>query len=202
MTDRIPKLILASQSPRRASLLKQMGFAFEVVAVPIPEATVDIPDPEKRTIALSRQKASAVLDRIHEGIVIGADTVVYLNGEILGKPKDRAEAKTMLMKLSGQTHEVYTGFTLIQIGGDRWSDVERTSVTFRKLEEWEVDDYVQTGGPLDKAGGYGIQDRSGLFVDRIEGCFYNVVGFPLTQFWEGLKQLLSAETVRYMINRT
>lgn len=178
-----------------------MGFVFEVVSVPVPEESVDILDPEKRTIALSRQKASVVLDRVREGIVIGADTVVCLKGEVLGKPKDHAEAKTMLMKLSGRTHEVYTGFTLIQIGGDQLSDVERTSVTFRKLEEWEIDDYVRTGGPLDKAGGYGIQDRSGLFVDRIEGCFYNVVGFPLTQFWEGLKRLLSAETARQMVGR-
>jgi len=136
---------------------------------------------------------------VREGLVVGADTVVSLEGEILGKPKDEKEAKSMLMKLSGKTHDVFTGFTLIQIGSNPLSDVERTSVTFRDLDEWEVDDYVETGGPMDKAGGYGIQDRSGLFVDRIEGCFYNVVGFPLTKFYESLKQLWDVETIRRIL---
>ncbi len=202
MADQLPKLTLASRSPRRASLLKQMGFVFEVVSVPISEESVKISNPEDKTIALSRLKASAVLDRVLEGVIIGADTVVCLKGEILEKPVDQEEARIMLRKLSGETHEVYTGFTLIQIGGNRLSDVEKTSVTFRQLEEWEIDDYVQTGSPLDKAGGYGIQDRSGLFVDRIEGCFYNVVGFPLTKFWEGLKQFFGPETLRRILNRT
>ncbi|MCJ7811802.1 Maf family protein [bacterium] len=200
MMNRIPKLILASRSPRRASLLKQMGFSFDVISVPVPEESVTILDPEERTIALSHKKASAVLDRVYEGIVIGADTIVCLEGEILGKPKSKEEAKAMLLKLSGKTHEVYTGFTLIHIGGRLYSDVERTSVTFRVLEEWEINDYVKTGGPLDKAGGYGIQDRSGLFVDRIDGCFYNVVGFPLMKFWEGLKELLHVKTLRHLLD--
>ena len=107
----------------------------------------------------------------------------------------------MLRQLSGKTHEVFTGFTLIQVGGGRFSDVERTAVTFRDLANWEVEDYVASGGPLDKAGGYGIQDRSGLFVDRIEGCFYNVVGFPLTKFYEKLKVLWDVETLRRVLCR-
>ncbi len=200
MMDRIPKLILASHSPRRASLLKQMGFSFDVISVPISEGSVAILDPEERAITLSHQKASAVLDRVDGGIVIGADTIVCLDGEILGKPENNEKAKAMLLKLSGKMHKVYTGFTLIHIGGKCYSDVERTSVTFRILEEWEIDDYVKTGAPLDKAGGYGIQDRSGLFVDCIDGCFYNVVGFPLTKFWEGLHELLDVKILRHLLD--
>jgi len=195
--NHLPTIVLASRSPRRAALLRQMGIPFRIVSKDIPEEPVDRADPTEHVIELSRRKAKAVLDRVKEGIIIGADTVVCLDGEILGKPKDTDDATAMLMKLSGRTHEVFTGFTIIQVGdGDPFSDVESTSVTFRRLESWEIDDYVQTGGPLDKAGGYGIQDRSGLFVDRIDGCFYNVVGFPLTKFYEGLKRIWDVDTLR------
>ncbi len=197
----LPRITLASRSPRRAALLRQMGFPFQVMWKEISEESINTSDPMERVIELSRRKAEAVLDRVREGLVVGADTVVSLEGEILGKPKDEKEAKSMLMKLSGKTHDVFTGFTLIQIGSNPLSDVERTSVTFRDLDEWEVDDYVETGGPMDKAGGYGIQDRSGLFVDRIEGCFYNVVGFPLTKFYESLKQLWDVETIRRILTK-
>jgi septum formation protein len=192
----LPHIVLASRSPRRAALLHQMGFSFRVVSREISEESDLSSDPVKRVIELSKKKARAVLDRVEEGLIVGADTIVFLDGEILGKPMNKEEAKAMLMKLSGRSHEVFTGFTLIEVGGQQMSDVERTSVTFRHLEEWEVDDYVETGGPLDKAGGYGIQDRSGLFVDRIEGCFYNVVGFPMTKFYEGLKKFWDVDTLR------
>lgn len=190
MIDASIQLILASQSPRRAALLKQMGFSFQVLVKPITESVSEGIGPEEHVIQLSRQKAESVLDAVEEGIIIGADTIVFLEGQILGKPKDSQEAQSMLQALSGKTHTVYTGFTLIQIGGDIYSDVEETLVTFRNLESWEIDAYVKTGGSMDKAGGYGIQDRSGLFVDRIDGCFYNVVGFPLTKFYLGLRHLL------------
>lgn len=195
----LPQITLASRSPRRAALLRQMGFSFRTASKEISEESVSLVDPAEYVIELSKRKAEAVLDCVEEGLIIGADTVVFIDGEILGKPKGKSEAVTMLMKLSGKTHEVFTGFTLIEVGGNRFSDVERTSVTFRDLEEWEVEDYVETGGPMDKAGGYGIQDRSGLFVDRIEGCFYNVVGFPLTRFYEGLKRFWDVEILRQVI---
>jgi len=197
----IPRIILASRSPRRADLLRKMGFLFEIISREIPEETCRLSNPIERVIDLSRRKAEAVLEIVEEGLIIGADTIVYLDGEIFGKPGDKEEARHMLMKLAGRTHEVFTGFTILQVGGKQISDMERTAVTFRDLETWEVDDYVATGGPMDKAGGYGIQDRSGLFVDRIEGCFYNVVGFPLTKFYEGLKQLWDVDTIRSVINR-
>lgn len=194
----IPELILASQSPRRADLLIQMGFRFRVITADIDESLVNITDPEELSISLSRMKAEAVQQNLAKGLIIGADTIVHLNGENLGKPADAEEAIQMLQKLSGKTHHVYTGFTLLQINGRRESDVEKTAVTFRELSLWEIEDYVNTGGPLDKAGAYGIQDRSGLFVYRIEGCFYNVVGFPLTQFYEGLKKLYPVDVIRLM----
>ena len=186
-------------SPRRAALLKQMGFSFRVISAEIDEKGVSLSDPMEHVIELSGRKAEAVLPQVDGGLIIGADTVVYLDGEILGKPTDKEEAVSMLTKLSGKTHEVFTGFMILETGGKKISDVERTSVTFRRLERWEIDDYVKSGGPMDKAGGYGIQDRSGLFVDRIEGCFYNVVGFPLTKFYQGLKQMLDIETLRQMM---
>jgi len=198
--DHLPTIVLASRSPRRAALLRQMGIPFRVISKDIPEESASGDDPLEHVIELSRRKAEAVVDRVEEGIIVGADTVVYLDTEILGKPKDADEARAMLTKLSGRTHEVFTGFTIIQVNdGDPFSDVEKTSVTFRRLESWEIDDYVQTGGPMDKAGGYGIQDRSGLFVHRIDGCFYNVVGFPLTKFYQGLKRILDEDTLRRII---
>lgn len=195
-----PQIILASKSPRRAVLLQQMGIPFEVISGEISEESCILLDPVQRVVALSKLKAEAVVHDIVEGLIIAADTIVYINREILGKPKDNHEAREMLQKLSGKTHEVFTGFTLLQVRGKQLSDVERTTVTFRTLESWEIDDYVESGGPLDKAGGYGIQDRSGLFVDRIEGCFYNVVGFPLTKFYEGLKQLWTIDKIRNMMS--
>lgn len=196
----IPSLILASSSPRRAHLLKQMGFDFRIITADVNEDDIESSDPIEHVIGLSRMKAEAILPEVASGvIVVGADTIVVLNGKIFGKPVDEDDAKHMLATLSGKTHQVYTGFTIIQVGGKTYSDVEETSVTFRRIESWEIDDYTATGSPMDKAGAYGIQDRSGLFVDRIEGCFYNVVGFPLTKFYKGLKHLLGSMNLRTLI---
>jgi septum formation protein len=198
MVHSIP-MILASRSPRRAELLQRMGFSFEVMVGEVSENLDHSLGPEQQVLRLSVQKAESILHRVHEGLIIGADTIVYLEGEILGKPKDPQEASIMLNKLSGKIHQVFTGFTLIQIGGKRYSDLETTSVFFRNLEEWEIQAYVETGNPMDKAGGYGIQDQSGLFVEKIEGCFYNVVGFPITKFYNGLKVLYDTKTVFQMM---
>ena len=197
MKTEVPKLVLASRSPRRAALLRQIGFAFDVKHAEVPEHVDPDADPEETVLRLSAAKAEAVLPGVKKGLVIGADTVVVLDGELLGKPADAAEASEMLRKLSGKTHRVFTGFTLIDAeSGSRHAGIERTDVTFRALEPWEIEGYVSSGAPMDKAGAYGIQDRSGLFVERIEGCFYNVVGFPLTKFYEGLKILWGAEALR------
>jgi septum formation protein len=192
-----PPIFLASKSPRRASLLRRMGFVFEILPADVREDVDAHRDPVETVKILSCKKAEAVLPSVRRGLIVGADTVVVLDGEILGKPETPGQAEAMLAKLSGKTHEVFTGFTLIDAeNGRRFSDFERTTVTFRKLAEWEILDYVATGAPMDKAGAYGIQDRSGLFVERIDGCFYNVVGFPVVKFFEGLEKMWGTERLR------
>jgi len=188
----LPKpLILASQSPRRAQLLRHIGFEVDVIPADIDETADSSAFPEKLAVDLARQKAQAVADRIKNGFVVGADTLVVLSGEILGKPRDATEAREMLHFLSGNTHEVFTGFAIISrpenLSVTGW---ERTAVTFRELEDWEINRYIEIDHPFDKAGAYGIQDTSALFVESIHGCYYNVVGFPLTKFYVSLKSLL------------
>ena len=183
--------VLASKSPRRADLLAQIGLTFEIKPSNIREELVSESDPEKHVRILSTLKAKAVAKEIAEGIVVGADTIVVLDGQILGKPVDEKHAFEMLSLLSGKTHQVYTGFCLIQMPGGRvWSDTEKTHVHFRHLADQEIWTYIKTGQPMDKAGAYGIQDLSAVFVDRIEGCYFNVVGFPLAKFYQSLISFL------------
>jgi septum formation protein len=177
--------ILASQSPRRAQLLSLIGLQFRIVPSEFDESSLNETDPIKHVMKSSCAKAQDVAGRSNNGTIIGADTVVVLDGNILGKPSDEAHAIEMLHRLSGRTHEVFTGFTLIQMPeGRAISAYERTKVHFRELEDWEIADYVDSKSPMDKAGAYGIQDQSAVFVDRIDGCFYNVIGFPLTKFFK------------------
>ena len=194
-------LILASQSPRRAALLKQMGFEFKIITEPVDESLITIQEPVEHVTTLAKLKAEAVLHKVSSGIIIGADTIVCLDDDILGKPKTQAHAVEMLSRLSGKSHEVYTGFCLLSTEGNVFCDYEKTTVIFRSLSSWEIESYVESGGPMDKAGGYGIQDASGLFVDRIDGCFYNVVGFPLTRFYEGLKQVWDESAIAAVLRK-
>jgi septum formation protein len=188
------KLILASQSPRRAQLLKLVGFEFDIIPSSIDEDDIMEIDPPSHVRALSLAKAMNVGSNVEKGIIIGSDTVVVLDEEILGKPKDKAEAKKMLHRLAGRTHQVYTGFTLLEKPTNRrMSDYDMTKVHFRELADWEIDRYVATQNPMDKAGAYGIQDQSAVFADRIEGCFYNVVGFPLSKFYTAMIQFLTKD---------
>jgi septum formation protein len=172
------RIILASASPRRRNLLRQIGFDFTVDESNVAEDTAGYASPGEK-------KAAEVASRYDEALVIGADTIVVLDGRVLGKPADAADAARMLRSLSGRTHEVYTGFCIVEKpGGRSAADFERTRVTFRALTEDEIGAYVRSGSPMDKAGAYGIQDDFGaIFVERIEGCFYTVVGFPLTRFY-------------------
>ena len=184
------KLILASSSPRRRRLLKQLGLEFEVRESGVDEER-DVPnDPDLHVRILSERKAVAVAAEEEEGIVIGADTIVVLDGAIMGKPKDPRHAVAMLARLSGRTHDVYSGFTLLdRATNKKKTAVEVTKVSFRHLTLQEIEEYVASGSPLDKAGAYGIQDDYGaVFVERIDGCFYNVVGFPLSRFYTELQQ--------------
>ncbi len=188
------RIILASQSPRRIELLKKIIPIFEVSANHIDEPTFGISVPEQLVTQLSTHKATVTARRIASGIVIGADSVVVLDGKILGKPRDRDECYQMLSSLSGRVHEVYTGFTLISKPED-WimSDYEMTKVKFRSLERWEIEAYMDSGQPFDKAGAYGIQDDAAVFVESIDGDYYNVVGLPLTKLFLALKTILIGE---------
>jgi septum formation protein len=184
------RIILASASPRRARLLRQIGLDFTVDESRIPEDTAGYASPREIVLDLSRKKAEEVAARYDQALVIGADTIVVLDGAVLGKPVDAADARKMLRLLSGRTHDVYTGFCIIEKPGGRTAgDLERTSVTFRTLTDPEIDAYVRSGSPMDKAGAYGIQDDMGaVFVERIDGCFYAVVGFPLARFYTRFKE--------------
>jgi len=185
------KLILASQSPRRADLLRLIGLEFTVVASRLNEDDEEYTVPEVQVLELAHKKAEKIAETIEEGIVVGADTIVVLDGQIMGKPRDEAEAAQMLKRLSGHTHTVLTGFTIFHQPSHLYrDDYEKTEVTFRDLSEKEIMAYIATGSPFDKAGAYGIQDHSAIFVKRIDGCFYNVVGFPVSRFYESLQKFL------------
>lgn len=182
------RITLASKSPRRADLLKLIGLNFEMMDSQVEEVDERYTMPEVHVLELAQKKALKVAERISDGLIIGADTIVVLDGRIMGKPRDIAEACGMLQGLSGKTHIVYTGFAIVdKATGKMISDYEKTRVTFRCLETEEIETYVQTQNPMDKAGAYGIQDQSAVFAQKIDGCFYNVVGFPLTKFYIALR---------------
>jgi septum formation protein len=181
-------IILASASPRRAEILKKIDLAFTVQPSAVDENMASTLPPAEHAIELAKRKAEAVAEGIADGIVIGADTIVVLGRHILGKPASEAEAGDMLRLLSGKTHRVFTGFAIIDRPSNRAATgVEMTEVTFRKLDEAEINAYVRSGEAIDKAGAYGIQDTSAVFAERLNGCFYNVVGFPLTRFYMALR---------------
>lgn len=182
------KIILASNSPRRKEILSTLNINFEVIVSEIEEKS-EHKEPHLLVSDLSRQKGIAVANEIKERyrdddvIIISGDTVVALDGEIFGKPKDISDAKRMMTALSGRAHSVYSGISLIKISGnDRHMDVfteyEKTSVTFRKMSEKEIDLYLSMENVLDKAGAYAIQGAASLWIDTIEGNYFNVVGMP------------------------
>lgn len=184
------RLFLASKSPRRAHLLKLIGLEFDIIDSHVQEGNETYTIPEVHALELAEKKARNAAESVKEGIIIGADTVVALDSRILGKPRDKDDAKRMLNLLSGRVHTVVTGFCIIDKPSTKtMSDYDRTLVEFRQLNDHEIDAYVQTGHPMDKAGAYGIQDQSALFVQKINGCFYNVVGFPLTKFYLTFRML-------------
>lgn len=186
------RLVLASASPRRAYLFELVGFDFEVMVSDVDEDNEEYSMPEVHVLELSQKKAWKVAETIKDGLIVGADTIVVLDTEIFGKPGNADEAAQMLRRLSGRTHTVYTGFTIIEKpGGKIASDYDRTDVRFRHLSQQEITEYVKTRNSLDKAGAYGIQDQGALFVSGVNGCFYNVMGFPVTKFYETLRRFLA-----------
>ncbi|MGI5929532.1 Maf family protein [Pseudoflavonifractor sp.] len=174
------KIILASQSPRRKELLERMGIRdFETISPNVDESAFHGLPPEELVRRLSAEKAAAVAGKVGEdAIVIAADTVVALEGAVLGKPADELDAFKMLSALSGVRHQVYTGVTVCR-GGEKQTAHEVTDVTFRELSEREIEDYIATGEPMDKAGAYGIQGYGALLIQGISGDYYNVMGLPV-----------------------
>lgn len=182
-------VILASQSPRRRQLLEMLGMDFTVMPAKGEETIPEGAGPDETVRVLSRQKAAMVAAEADpEDVIIAADTIVWHNDQVLGKPRTEQEAARMLSALSGNTHRVYTGVT-VRKGETVLSGVECTYVTFRKLTGREIDAYIATGAPMDKAGAYGIQGAACLFVEGIRGDYYNVVGLPVCRLGKMLKEL-------------
>lgn len=172
-------LILASGSPRRAELLEAAGIAFEAVPADIDETPLDGEPPDAHVRRLAVEKARAAAIRRPGSVVLGADTIVVVDQRILGKPKDAADARAMLVALSGRAHAVLTGVALLTPGADPIVEVARTEVWFVPLGLHAIDWYVASGEPMDKAGAYAIQGLASRFVERIEGSYTNVVGLPV-----------------------
>ncbi len=176
-----PKILLASTSPRRASLLDLLRLDFEVVPPKIDEAHRPEEGPEEYVQRLALEKAQAVMEQGHNGLILGADTVVVLDGKIIGKPKDKDDAFVIIKRLAGRIHMVYTGLVLYEPKQDiEIVDYAKTMVKMSALKNHEVENYIETREPLDKAGAYGIQGIGGSLIEEVKGCYFNVVGLPLS----------------------
>jgi septum formation protein len=185
------RLILASTSPRRAQILRDAGLAFTIISSAVDETPIPGEAPNELVLRLANAKAELVAARsVGPAIVIAADTVVVLEGQILGKPRSTDDARHMLEKLSGRTHSVVTGVSLIRLPDvEQRAFVETTLVHFDRLSANEITRYLATEEPHDKAGAYAIQGRAGRYIPRIEGCYYNVVGLPLARLLSELHAL-------------
>lgn len=174
-------IILASASPRRKEILELADLKFDVMPSDAQEITTKTA-PNEVVMELALIKAKDIYKKSEkQSMIVGADTVVAYQGQILGKPTDEADAKRMLTMLSGQTHEVYTGVCIIEDGKTK-TFYEETKVTFYEISDEQIDHYIKTGEPMDKAGSYGIQGKAAVFIKGIEGDYYNVVGFPIARF--------------------
>ena len=182
-------IILASNSPRRKEILTEFGYDFTVVKSDFAETEINA-DPVKTVLEFAKGKAESVVKRVHKGdIVIGADTVVYFDGKILGKPKDTFDAVKTLKALSGKIHTVFTGFAVLS-DKIKVLGLDRSEVKFNNLSDEVIAEYVKTGKPMDKAGSYGIQDGFPL-VERVNGSFYNVIGLPIEKLKPVIDGLIS-----------
>jgi septum formation protein len=174
------KLVLASRSPRRAEILKDLGWPFEMVPANIDESRFESEAAVVYVRRLAQTKAETVAKNLNSGLVLGADTVVLVEEEIMGQPRDEEDARRMLKLLSGKWHEVLTAVALLRVGEDRpIVDHEKTRVRFAEMSVAEIDWYVGTGEPMDKAGAYAVQGRAALFIEEIHGDYFNIVGLPV-----------------------
>jgi septum formation protein len=192
------KLILASASPRRIELLKRVGLAFQVLPSGVEEEGRPEESPEGHVLRLSAAKAGALARRNPDAWVLGADTIVVIDGRVLGKPADREEAKAMLRTLSGREHTVYTGFSVLSGGGSRAiSRAISSAVLFKDLSDEEMNWYVLSDEPYDKAGGYAVQGMGAFFIQEIRGSYTNVMGLPLCEVIDVLRE---AGAIRFSTN--
>ncbi len=199
------KLILASASPRRAALLRQVGIRFDVISLDGEEEESNLDPEELAPVEFAACAASIKLDAAlktadaaADAVILCADTVVALGGEIFGKPADEQDARRMLRLLSGRVHEVITACAMAAVpGGPRTEFVETTKVEFKDIPNEMIDAYIATGEPFDKAGGYGIQSRAALFVRRVEGCYPNIVGLPVAQVAAALEEVYSMNIAEF-----
>lgn len=184
------KLILASSSPRRKELLKQIGLRFAVVPSGVEEKIKDGECPVDHVLRLAEEKALDVAKDLKDSWVIAADTIVLVNGEILGKPAGKQDAYQMLLKLSGKEHRVITGFCILNTGnGETIKESVETTVTFKELTEEEIRGYIKTEEPFDKAGGYAIQGKGSFMIREIKGSYTNVIGLPICEVVEALERV-------------
>ena len=204
-----PKIVLASASPRRAEILRNAGFSFEILCGSIDETPLSGEPAHEYVLRLAREKGCAAAKIFGEGskaspdpasesatepapgstLIVAADTAVAIGKEILGKPSSVEDARRMLRLLGGRTHEVLTGLSVRKVPGSaEISGVETTRVAFLPLSDEDISSYISTGEPFDKAGAYGIQGIGGRYVERIEGCYFNVMGLPLSRLWRALRE--------------
>jgi septum formation protein len=184
------RIVLASGSPRRRELVKMIGLEFELAVPEIHEGSVPTSRPSSFVVELALAKALSLAHKFPNAVILGADTVVVLDGRVLGKPRDLRDARTMLHTLSGKTHMVYTGLALVDVPtGLRETCCEKSLVTMTDITDEEIDSYLATGEPMDKAGSYGIQGFGAVFIKHIDGCFFNVMGLPVARLYDMLKRL-------------
>jgi len=184
------KIILASKSPRRKSLLEQIGLRFDTRESKYEEDMEKYSDPYKLVKYLALKKAEDVARHYKNAIIIGADTVVIVKNKIVGKPKDAKEAKNILEDVSGKKYTVLSGYAVIDTKNKKAiNGVGEAKVEFKKLSNKEIDSYISTGEPFDKAGGFGIQNVAAVFIEGVQGDFYSIVGLPLNKIYEALKRM-------------
>ncbi|MBL1214164.1 MAG: septum formation protein Maf [Ignavibacteriae bacterium] len=185
-------IYLASKSPRRRKLLKSIKLNFKTFSVDLAEEVFDAEHPIKTVKRLANEKLKQAEKSINDAIIITADTIVVLDNEIIGKPVSKKNAVEILSRLSGNSHLVYTGYSIKNlVSAKQVTDYAKTKVKFRELSKKEIKDYVDRGSPMDKAGAYGIQDDYGsVFIEKINGCYYNVVGLPLSKVYQSLQEVI------------
>ncbi len=195
------RIILASKSPRRVDILRQIGAEFEIMPADVDESVADTTTPENAVCEISKRKAIFIKEKLESNkendfFIISADTVVTLDGQIIGKPKSEEHAYQILKSLSGKTHRVLTGFTLCT-KEKVYTSYESTEVHFRKLSDDEIYRYIKSGEPADKAGAYGIQEKGSVFVEGIVGDYFNVMGLPICRINTVAKENFNIELVKF-----